>query len=97
VTERDRAICARLAPLLREQGLVFAGIDVIGGLLTEVNVTSPTGIREIDALTGSHLAADVIAWVEASCPAARPLGLPRTRGARQGHVTKASCSHAFLT
>ena len=70
VTERDRAICARLAPLLREQGLVFAGIDVIGGLVTEVNVTSPTGIREIDALTGSHLAADVIAWAEANCPAA---------------------------
>ena len=70
VTERDRAICARLAPLLRAQGLVLAGIDVIGGLLTEVNVTSPTGIREIDALTGSHLAADVIAWAEANCPAA---------------------------
>jgi glutathione synthase len=69
VTERDRAICARLAPLLRENGLIFTGIDVIGGLLTEVNVTSPTGIREIDALTGSHLAADVIAWTEAHCPA----------------------------
>lgn len=73
VTERDRVICTRLAPLLHEYGLVFVGIDVIGGLLTEINVTSPTGIREIDALTGSHLAADVIAWTEAHCPVlARP-------------------------
>jgi glutathione synthase len=77
VTERDRVICGRLAPLLRENGLVFAGIDVIGGLLTEVNVTSPTGIREIDALTGSHLAADVIAWAEANCPAAPQGSKPR--------------------
>jgi glutathione synthase len=78
VTERDRVICGRLAPLLRENGLVFAGIDVIGGLLTEVNVTSPTGLREIDALTGSHLAADVVAWAEANCPAfARPPSGPR--------------------
>lgn len=70
VTEHDRALSARLAPLLRENGLVLVGIDVIGDLLTEINVTSPTGIREIDALTGSHLAADVIAWTEAHCPAA---------------------------
>ena len=69
ITERDEAICARLAPLLREQGLPFVGIDVIGGLLTEVNVTSPTGVREIDALTGTHIATDVLTWVEANCPA----------------------------
>ena len=78
VTERDRAICARLTPLLRAQGLVLVGIDVIGGLLTEVNVTSPTGIREIDALTGSQLAAQVIAWAESNCPAfAGPRSNPR--------------------
>ena len=64
VTERDKAICARLAPLLREQGLVLAGLDVIGDCLTEINVTSPTGLREIDALTGSHLAAGIVAWAE---------------------------------
>lgn len=69
VTQRDREICAGLAPLLREYGLPFVGIDVIGDRLTEVNVTSPTGIREIDALTGSHLAGEVIAWTEDRCRA----------------------------
>jgi glutathione synthase len=69
VTQRDHEICAGLAPLLRENGLPFVGIDVIGDRLTEVNVTSPTGIREIDALTGSHLAGDVIAWAEDRCRA----------------------------
>jgi glutathione synthase len=69
VTDRDREICARLAPLLRQHGLHFVGIDVIGGCLTEVNVTSPTGIREIDALTGSHLAEDVISWAGQRCQA----------------------------
>jgi len=44
----DRAICDRVGPVLREQGVLFAGIDVIGDYLTEVNVTSPTGIRELD-------------------------------------------------
>ena len=65
--DRDRAICARLAPLLREYGLLFAGLDVIGDCLTEVNVTSPTGLREIDALSGSHLAAEIVAWAENHC------------------------------
>ena len=45
-------------------GLYFVGIDVIGGYLTEVNVTSPTGIREIDRLNDVHLGDQVIAWVE---------------------------------
>ena len=69
VTGRDREICSRLAPLLNEYGLPLVGIDVIGDRLTEVNVTSPTGIREIDALTGSHLASDVICWTEDRCRA----------------------------
>ena len=69
ITDRDRAICARLKPLLREHGLVFVGLDVIGDRLTEVNVTSPTGLREIDALSASHLAADIVAWVEDHCRA----------------------------
>jgi glutathione synthase len=55
VTDREREICARIAPGLREFGILFAGIDVIGTFLTEVNVTSPTGIQEINALDGSHL------------------------------------------
>lgn len=58
--ERDRHICSTLAPFLRARGLQFAGIDVIGGLLTEVNVTSPTGIQECTALYGSHIEADLV-------------------------------------
>jgi len=74
VTERDHEICSRLAPLLRQHGLWFVGIDIIGDRLTEVNVTSPTGIREIDALSGTQLANDVIAWAEECCRAAqRPI------------------------
>ena len=45
-------------------GLYFVGIDVIGDCLTEVNVTSPTGVQEIDRLSGTHLAARVIDWLE---------------------------------
>lgn len=63
VTDRDREICARLAPTLRRDGLMFVGIDVIGGYLTEVNVTSPTGIREIDRLSDMRLGEQVIEWV----------------------------------
>lgn len=52
VTGRDRAICATIAPMLRARGQFFVGIDVIGGLLTEINVTSPTGMQEINRLHG---------------------------------------------
>ena len=65
ITERDRAICAQLAPRLRADGLYLAGIDIIGGYLTEVNVTSPTGVREIDRLEGSRLGKQVVRWLEA--------------------------------
>ncbi|MEB3163576.1 MAG: glutathione synthase [Prochlorothrix sp.] len=64
LTERDREICAAVAPALRRDGLYFVGLDVIGGYLTEVNVTSPTGIREIDRLDGVRLGDQVIAWLE---------------------------------
>ncbi|WP_018232708.1 glutathione synthase [Thioalkalivibrio thiocyanodenitrificans] len=52
LTERDRWICDQVAPALRERGLMFVGLDVIGDYLTEINVTSPTCIRELDALYG---------------------------------------------
>jgi glutathione synthase len=55
VTAVDKHICAVLAPELARLGLVFTGIDVIGDRLTEINVTSPTGLREIDALSGTRL------------------------------------------
>jgi glutathione synthase len=64
VSPRDREICDRLAGCLDAFGLVLVGIDVIGGQLTEINVTSPTGLREIDALSGTRLADEVMAWVE---------------------------------
>lgn len=64
ITAQEQKICALLKPQLQQDGLYFVGIDVIGGYLTEVNVTSPTGIREIDQLNGTCLGKDVIAWVE---------------------------------
>lgn len=61
MTERDHVICERLKPFLVANDLVFTGIDVIGDFLTEVNVTSPTGLQECRELYGSDIAADVIA------------------------------------
>jgi glutathione synthase len=60
LTERDREICARLGPELKRRGLLFAGIDVIGPYLTEINVTSPTGIRQVKAFGGPDIA--VLIW-----------------------------------
>jgi glutathione synthase len=57
LTDREREICARLAPALRERGLLFVGIDVIGDFLTEINVTSPTGIRSVKNFGGPDIAA----------------------------------------
>jgi glutathione synthase len=64
ITSRDRLIAATMAPRLRHDGLVFVGLDVIGDYLTEVNVTSPTGVQEIDALDSVHLERQVIEFVE---------------------------------
>lgn len=63
LTPRDREICALVAPALRRDGLYFVGLDVIGGYLTEVNVTSPTGIREIDRLNNLCLGEQVMTWL----------------------------------
>jgi glutathione synthase len=57
LSEREREICTRLGPSLRERGLLFVGIDVIDGFLTEINVTSPTGIRAVKNLGGPDIAA----------------------------------------
>jgi glutathione synthase len=65
LTDREREICARLGPALRERGLLFVGIDVIDGNLTEINVTSPTGIRAIARLGGPDVAAKIWDAVEA--------------------------------
>jgi glutathione synthase len=60
LTEREKEICARLGPELKRRGLIFVGIDVIGDYLTEINVTSPTGIREIKRFGGDDIA--VMIW-----------------------------------
>ena len=64
LTARDRAICEEAGPRLREDGLWFVGLDVIGGYLTEVNVTSPTGIQEMSRLDEIDGSGQVIAWIE---------------------------------
>ncbi|MFC4624511.1 glutathione synthase [Daeguia caeni] len=57
LTTREREICERIGPALRERGFIFVGIDVIGDYITEINVTSPTGIREIERFDGTNVAA----------------------------------------
>lgn len=65
LTDRDREICAAVGPSLRELGLIFVGLDVIGDWLTEINVTSPTGIRELDAWFGINISAGLMDAIEA--------------------------------
>jgi glutathione synthase len=72
LTEREREICAAIGPTLRTQGLVFVGIDVIGDYITEINVTSPTGIQEIARLDGVDLAVNIWDAIEARHAARRP-------------------------
>jgi glutathione synthase len=57
LTAREREICARIGPSLRERGFLLVGIDVIGDFLTEINVTSPTGLREVKRFGGADIAA----------------------------------------
>ncbi|MGH2416291.1 MAG: glutathione synthase, partial [Microcystaceae cyanobacterium] len=64
ITARDYEICKVVGTKLRADGLYFVGLDVIGGYLTEVNVTSPTGVREIDRLSNTNLGKQVMEWVE---------------------------------
>jgi glutathione synthase len=63
--KRDREICEAIGPTLREKGLVFVGIDVIGGFMTEINVTSPTGLQEINRFDGVSLEARIWDSIEA--------------------------------
>jgi len=65
LSDRDREICARIGPDLRSRGLIFVGIDVIGDWLTEINVTSPTGIREVARFGGADIAAAIVDAIEA--------------------------------
>lgn len=63
LTDRDRWICEQVAPLLKTKGLIFVGIDVIGDYLTEVNVTSPTCIRELDKQFNINISAVLMDWI----------------------------------
>ncbi len=65
LTDREREICARIGPDLKRRGLIFVGIDVIGDYMTEINVTSPTGIREVKKFGGADIAALVLDAIEA--------------------------------
>jgi glutathione synthase len=65
LSARDREICAAIGPTLRDQGMIFVGIDVIGDWLTEINVTSPTGIQEIDRFDGINIEAAIWDRIEA--------------------------------
>ncbi|WP_317056758.1 glutathione synthase [Roseovarius rhodophyticola] len=64
MTERDLEICATIGPLLKEKGQVFVGIDVIGAYLTEINVTSPTGIQELERFDGTNTAEKIWQAIE---------------------------------
>ena len=65
LTARDKEICAAIGPLLREKGQIFVGIDVIGDYLTEINVTSPTGIQELERFDGINVAGTIWDAIEA--------------------------------
>lgn len=65
LTDRDHEICAAIGPLLREKGQILVGIDVIGDWLTEINVTSPTGIQELERFDGINVAAKIWEAIEA--------------------------------
>ena len=64
MSARDQEICDRIGPVLSERGLIFAGIDVIGDYLTEINVTSPTGVQEIRNFGGADISALLWDWIE---------------------------------
>ncbi|MGE0845279.1 MAG: glutathione synthase [Flavobacteriaceae bacterium] len=65
MTAREEKICRRIGPVLKERGMIFVGIDVIGDYLTEINVTSPTGIREVKRFGGADIAALIWEAIEA--------------------------------
>ena len=64
LSDREREICARLGPHLKQRGLLFVGLDVIDGWLTEINVTSPTGLRALKNIGGPDLAPRIMDKVE---------------------------------
>ena len=84
LTERDKEICARLGPELKKRGLIFVGIDVIGDYLTEINVTSPTGIRQIAQFGGNDIAAMIWDVIEAKVAARAEAMTAKSKTLRRG-------------
>ncbi len=72
LSRRDREICEAIGPILSEHGMIFVGIDVIGGHLTEINVTSPTGLQEVNRFDEVHLEADIWDAIESRRRESRP-------------------------
>jgi glutathione synthase len=72
ITAEEQSIIQDIAPRLRRDGLIFVGLDFIGGKITEVNVTSPTGIQELSRHRGEDVALRVVRWVEARAHDLRP-------------------------
>jgi glutathione synthase len=68
LTDRDRWLASRIGPVMRERGMLFVGLDVIGGFVTEINVTSPTGIREIEKMHGHDIGGMLIDAILARLP-----------------------------
>jgi len=67
LTKRDQEICEIIGPALKERGLIFTGIDIIGDYMTEINVTSPTGIQELERFDGTNAAAAIWNAIESKC------------------------------
>ena len=72
LSSRDREICSAVAPVLLENGLIFVGLDVIGNHLTEINITSPTCIRELDKIYSLNIARDLMLAIEKNLVSSRP-------------------------
>jgi glutathione synthase len=74
LNDRDRWLCQQIGPAMRDAGMVFVGLDVIGGFVTEINVTSPTGVRELDKAFGIDIGAMLIDAIARRLPARAGLG-----------------------
>lgn len=68
ITDRDQEIIAAVAPALRQRGLWLVGLDIIGDYVTEINVTSPTGVREINRFDNTHIEDAIVGWTEKNAP-----------------------------
>mgnify|MGYP003694665109 CR=1 FL=1 len=95
LSDQDRWLCERIGPALRERGMLFVGLDVIGGYVTEINVTSPTGVREL----GRQFELDIAGSLMDAIAVARGTlthGIELRRGAADDHLMVALFIAALL-